>query len=683
MKLYRIFTAAIVIVLLVGSVSLPAAAGQGNATGKIEPLVLEEITTNGQTDYFIWMAEKADLSPADQLHTKLEKGQFVYNTLRETAERSQRDLRRYLDGQGIQYEAFYIANKVLVRGGGQVLLNTLVARPDVAQITANHQFQLQEPFKDANVSNTPLGIETNVTFIKAPQAWALGYSGQGTVIAGNDTGLDEAHPAIARHYRGCLNPPTCSSWDHNYNWWDATGTYPTNPFDGHGHGTHTTGTMVGDDGGSNQIGVAPGAQTVHCKNMTNSGSGSDATFTTCFQWDLAPWNLSGTNPDPAKAPDAINNSWGYGGGGQNQFRDEIQALHAAGILVEVSAGNEGSSCSSLRSPGDYWEVLTTGSVNHASALPGSMTSFSSRGPSDLDGNYFPDITAPGEGIRSSLPNNTYASWSGTSMAGPHATALIGLMWSACPSLQGQVYATIDIIHQTAVPVNYTGACGGNYVTGPNNDWGYGTIDALAAVQAAVAQCGGGGSGTLQGTVTDSATGLPIAGAAISAVGTGGTYNATTDANGFYQITLPAGSYDVSATKTGYTSQTATGVAVTAGATTVQDFALDPVQTNTLHVNAITLSYTIKGKRITVQSTVSILDQNGSPVSSAAVSGEWTLPNNTITAQSATTNTSGVATFRLISKLRGVYEICVTNVVKAGYVYDPAQNVETCDTIIVP
>jgi hypothetical protein len=682
MKLHRLFTAAIVIVLLVGTASLPAAAGQGNATGKIEPLVLEEITTNGQTDYFIWMAEKADLSHADQLHTRLEKGQFVYNTLRETAERTQRDLRRYLDGQGIQYEAFYIANKILVRGGGQALLNTLVARPDVAQITANHQFQLQEPFTNPNVEGAPLAVGANITFIKAPQAWALGYSGQGTVMAGNDTGLDETHPAIARHYRGCLNPPTCSSWDHNYNWWDATGTYPTNPYDGHGHGTHTTGTMVGDDGGTNQIGVAPGAQTVHCKNMTDGGSGSDATFTTCFQWDLAPWNLSGTNPDPAKAPDAINNSWGYGGGGQNQFRDEIQALHAAGILVEVSAGNEGSSCSSLRSPGDYWEVLTTGSVNHAAAFPGTMTGFSSRGPSDLDGNYFPDITAPGENIRSSLPGNTYANWSGTSMAGPHATALIGLMWSACPSLQGQVYATIDIIHQTAAPVNYTGACGGNYVTGPNNDWGYGTIDALAAVQAAVAQCGGGTTGTLQGTVTDSATGLPISGATVSAVGAG-SYNTTTDASGFYQLTVLEGNYSVTASKTGYTSQTASGVVVLVGATTVQDFALDPVAQSSVHVNAITLSYTIKGKRITVQATVNIRDQGNQLVPSATVSSEWTLPNGSFVAQTATTDTSGNATFRYISKLRGTYEFCVTNVVKAGYLYDPAQNIETCDTITVP
>ena len=120
---------------------------------------------------------------------------------------------------------------------------------------------------------------------------------------------------------------------------------------------------------------------------------------------------------------------GYRGASDMQrlFRDEILALQAAGILVEVSAGNEGPSCQTLRSPGDYTEVLTTGSVNHANPFPGTITGFSSRGPSDLDGNYFPDITAPGESIRSSLPGTGYASWSGTSMAGPHvagATALL-------------------------------------------------------------------------------------------------------------------------------------------------------------------------------------------------------------------------------------------------------------------
>jgi hypothetical protein len=564
----------------------PAAAGsQVDGLNKVEALVLTELATDGQTDFFVWLTAKADLSLASQLYTKAEKGQFVYETLRATADRTQADLRRTLDRQGVTYEAFYIANKILVKGGNQALLTTLAARPDVAQITANHKFQLQEPFKDAGANNTPAGVESNITFVKAPQVWALGYTGQGTVMAGNDTGLDETHPAIKAHYRGCIDPPACTSYDHNYNWWDATGTYPANPWDGFGHGTHTTGTMVGDDGGANQIGVAPDAQTIHCKNMTDGGGGDDGTFTTCFQFDLAPWDLNHQNPRPDLAPDAVNNSWGYWGGGANQFRDEIQALHAAGILIEVSAGNEGSGCGSLRSPGDYWEVLTTGSVNHVPAYPGTMTDFSSRGPSSLDPSpnyYFPDVTAPGENIRSSVPGGGYeGGWSGTSMSGPHATALVGLMWSACPALQGMVEQTIDIIRQTATPVtSYVGYCGGNYVTGPNNDWGYGTIDDLAATQQAIAQCVG--VGTLDGTVTDSSTGLPIEGAAISAVWSGGgTWHDTTDAEGRYSLTVPIGLYEVTGEKFAYIPQTVTGVEVFEDATTTQDLALDPAPTFTV------------------------------------------------------------------------------------------------------
>ncbi len=95
-------------------------------------------------------------------------------------------------------------------------------------------------------------IEPNISFINAGDVWGLGVDGSGTVMAGNDTGLDETHPpAIAPHYRGCLDPPACTTWDHNYNWWDAWGDFPNDPYDDYGHGTHTTGTMVGDDGGEN------------------------------------------------------------------------------------------------------------------------------------------------------------------------------------------------------------------------------------------------------------------------------------------------------------------------------------------------------------------------------------------------------------------------------------------------
>ncbi len=587
-----VFNVLVVVALVMGLLPLPALAASPSASSanldepvnttqpdnpvdKIEPLVLEQLTTDGRTDFFVWMKEKADLSPAYKLKTKQERGRFVYETLRAVAERTQKDVRAYLDRQGVQYQSFYIANKILVRGSTQTLLMNLAARADVAKITANHKYQLPKPFVNPAPAGHVLAVEPNISFINADDVWAMGYTGQGTVVAGNDTGLDETHPTIAPHYRGCLNPPACTAWDHNYNWWDATYTYMTDPYDGHGHGTHTTGTMVGDDGAGNQIGVAPGAQTIHCKNMTDGGSGDDGTFTECFQWDLAPWDLSGNNPRPDLAPDAINNSWGYWGGGAPQFEDEIIALQTAGIAVEVSAGNEGSSCATLRSPGDYARVLTTGSVNHSGGvLPGTLTGFSSRGPSSLyPGDYFPDVMAPGENIRSSLPGGSYSWWSGTSMAGPHTTALIGLLWSAAPALRGQVETTYQIIKDTAVPLTgqYGSSCGGDYTEGPNNDWGFGTIDALAAVQRALLMSG---AGYLNGVVTDADNLWPIEGATIVAQHDAGyTWNATTDSSGYYTLTVAAGVFTVTATHPHYLSSAVTGVVVVTDTTTTQDFSL--------------------------------------------------------------------------------------------------------------
>ncbi len=727
-----IVSMSIIAVLLLSSISVLASQplaqpDEPDALDKIEPQLLQELSLDSQTEFFVWMTEQADLSPAFRLKTRQQRGRFVYETLRATADRAQAPLRAHLDSLGVEYRAFYIANKVLVYGGTQTLLMNVAARSDVVQITANHPYQLQEPVEKVFNPTHILGVESNVTFINADDVWALGYDGDGTVMAGNDTGLDETHPTIARHYRGCLNPPTCSSWDHNYNWWDATGSYPTNPDDGHGHGTHTTGTMVGDDGGSNQIGVAPGAQTVHCKNMTDSGSGSDATFTECLEWDLAPWDLNGQNANPDLAPDAVNNSWGYWGGNDPVFRNEVQALHAAGILVEVSAGNEGSSCATLRSPGDYWETLTTGSVNHASSFPGTITGFSSRGPSDLDGNYFPDIMAPGENIRSSLPGNSYASWGGTSMAGPHATALVGLIWSACPAYQGDVYGTIDLIIDTAVPLSgQTGSnCGGNYTNGPNNDWGYGTIDALAAVQACIGgstptpsptptatpepgvmhvddiamsiqKSGRNRYGVATVTIVD-AGGASVAGATVYGTFSGSTSDSVsgvTDANG--QVTLTSSGVknkDANWTFCVDDVVKSGGWTYDAGANveTCDSTGASPTPTPTptvtpesgvMHVGNIAMSYQRSGANYRAKATVMILDAGDAPVAGATVYGAFS--GSTSDSVSGVTDANGRVTLKSSnSKRGGSWTFCVEDVAKSGWSYDSGANVETCDSIVAP
>jgi subtilisin family serine protease len=150
----------------------------------------------------------------------------------------------------------------------------------------------------------------------------------------------------------------------------------------------------------------------------------------------------------------------------------------------VSAGNGGPSCGTVSDPlAIYPDVLSVGAVDRNNRL----ADFSSRGPVTVDGSgrVKPDILAPGDGVVSAFPNGTYASESGTSMAGPHVAGVVALMWSAQPRLVGDIDRTTQILIQTARP--YTGtlsACAG---TGrPNNAAGYGIVDAYAAVKAALA-----------------------------------------------------------------------------------------------------------------------------------------------------------------------------------------------------
>jgi hypothetical protein len=83
------------------------------------------------------------------------------------------------------------------------------------------------------------------------------------------------------------------------------------------------------------------------------------------------------------------------------------------------------------------------------------------------------------------------------------------------------------------------------------------------------------------------------------------------------------------------------------------------------------------------SFVRILDETGAPVPGAAVSIEWTLPDATIVPRTRPTNPGGVARFFQFAPLAGTYQLCVTNVTKTGYLYDPIMNVETCDWVTVP
>lgn len=492
-------------ILLLLAVAAPMASarpsiGAQELQGKVSVKLLQELAANGTALFFVVMAEQADLSPAANLPTKQAKGEFVYQALKSTAERTQADLLALLTARGIPFKSYFISNMVLTQGN-LALVNELAARGDVARVEANtaHQMVLPKPEAAAGAAG-PQTIEPGLVRIKAPDVWGLGFHGEGIVVASADTGVQWDHPAIKNKYRGWNG----STADHNYNWHD--GTCATSPFippgnncqwqnvptDTDGHGTHTTGTMVGDDGGANQVGAAPGAKWVACKNMNDQGWGTRAWYADCFQWFIAPTNLAGTNPNPAMSPDVINNSWGCpnSAGGENcddpanDLVNEVNATRAAGIMVVASAGNSGSACGTVNTPiAIYDSVYTVGAF---SASTGNIASFSSRGPAAFTNLLKPDISAPGVGVRSAYAGGGYSSLSGTSMASPHVAGAVALLWSARPFLVGNIDATETLFNSTATPRTSTQDCGG--VPGantPNNTWGYGEINVYAAVLAAV------------------------------------------------------------------------------------------------------------------------------------------------------------------------------------------------------
>jgi uncharacterized repeat protein (TIGR01451 family) len=492
MRILRLLTLSAAAAVFASAAS-PARASQVPWDAKVDPWVLSTAGA-GRTEFLVVLAEQADLSGADALRTREEKGRYVFETLRATAARTQGPILALLSARGAEHRAYWVANMIWAKGE-LPLIEELALRPDVARISANPSVRYHEPVERDVMAEAPDAIEWNVTMIRAPLLWTAGITGQGIVVGGQDTGYDWDHPALVGKYRGWNG----SAADHNYNWHDAIhsgggscGPNSPVPCDDTNHGTHTMGTMVGDDGGANQIGVAPGAKWIGCRNM-NQGNGTPTTYSECFQWFIAPTDLNGQNPDPTRAPHVINNSWGCppseGCTDPNVLRTVVENTRAAGIVVVVSAGNSGSGCNSVDTPpAIYQAAYSVGSTTSGDVISG----FSSRGSVIIDGSnrIKPNLSAPGSGVRSCVPGTGYSSFSGTSMAGPHVAGAVALFLSAFPQMSGQVSQIETILQSTAVPKTSTQTCGGVPGTDiPNNTYGWGRLDAYNAVASRSADVG--------------------------------------------------------------------------------------------------------------------------------------------------------------------------------------------------
>lgn len=467
-------------------------AGSPGDTGGVvvERAVAEEVAADGAADFWVVFDQAADTDEAQSIDGWAARGEYVYQELTETAAASQAGVAADLDARGVEFEAFWIVNAILVRGGDQATLNAVSADGGVAQVRAHRSYQLPEPVTPESADKSdPAGesesagesgaavdaVEWGIANIRADQVWAdFGARGQGIVVGNIDTGVQFDHPALDDQYRGNNGDGTL---DHAYNWWDPSqvcGSPSVQPCDNNGHGTHTMGTMVGDDtddGGSSQVGVAPQADWIAAKGCEGR-SCSESALLSSGQFMLAPTDLSGENPRPELRPHIVNNSWG--GPAVDTFYDEVVAAWtAAGIFPVFSNGNAGPSCGTASSPADGPDAYAVGAYDVNNAI----ASFSSRG-AGRNGEIRPDIAAPGANVRSSFPGNRYATASGTSMAAPHVAGAVALLWSAAPDLQRDVQATRDVLDAIAVDVDDT-SCGGT--AADNNVFGQGRLDALTAV----------------------------------------------------------------------------------------------------------------------------------------------------------------------------------------------------------
>lgn len=478
---------------------------------KLSDELLIELERGGTERILVRFSAQADLSAAASLTRKEDKAQYVYQRLSELATTSQKDVREYLKSRQVSFNSFVMVNALAIETADLELVRNMAERPEVARIMPNPWTRLEdmaEPLTPAvDLRGGPQEVEWNIAQINAPQVWDMGFRGAGVVVGNQDTGIDWDHVALIEQYRGSDEN---GSVDHNYNWFDAIdmasplnndddpndpevnpcGFNSTEPCDDNGHGTYTVGISVGEEGG-NQVGVAPEAEWIGCRNM-DRGWGSPETYLECFEFFLAPTDVNGENPDPSRAPHVINNSWGcpeVEGCNEDNFallETAVNNLKAAGVVVVVSAGNSGSDCSTISNPAAiYQNSFTVGATNQQDTI----ANFSSRGPvlvgTDLPYRK-PDISAPGVNIRAPRRFDTYNSGSGTSAAGPHVAGLVALMINANPDLAGQVETIETIIEQTALGVESDQECGTFTGMGvPNITYGYGRIDALAAVNMAL------------------------------------------------------------------------------------------------------------------------------------------------------------------------------------------------------
>jgi hypothetical protein len=234
----------------------------------------------------------------------------------------------------------------------------------------------------------------------------------------------------------------------------------------------------------------------------------------------------------------------------------------------------------------------------------------------------------------------------------------------------------DVRYQLQITAEDLGA------TGWDSKYGYGLVD---ADEAAGVEIPSPDTGTIAGNVIDASTDLAIAGATVDVEGT--SLFETTETNGDYTIIdVAVGTYTVTALAAGYIEESKTAE-VLKDQTTVVDFALTPASmpSNVMHISEIDMSFKTAGPNVNAIATVTIVDSSNKPVEGATVYGHWS--DATSDSDSGITDSSGTVSLKSNkvkkpSSGETTFTFTVDDVIKAGWTYDPSENEETSDSILV-
>lgn len=332
------------------------------------------------------------------------------------------------------------------------LATELAGRPDVREVVADRQAVWIRPIRPTGLV---AGHVWGPSKVGAPAVWQTGSLGQGVTIGIIDTGVDGRHPDLAGKVIRFRNFTKLTAPEEP-------------PFDDEGHGTHCAGIMAGGEASGKPIGIAPKMRIIAAKGLNKNGAGGFIGLIRALNWMADPDGSAATKDQPL----AVSCSWGANLNLpviSRVFWLSISGLRDAGVLPIVASGNEGKD--KLSVPGSYPHSFAVGATEESDAV----ADFTSRGKVKWGSTTYikPNISAPGDFIYSSVPNNKYEYMSGTSMATPAVAGIAALLKSANKNLSARQIEALLI--RTAKDLG---------APGEDVDFGRGLVDARAAALAA-------------------------------------------------------------------------------------------------------------------------------------------------------------------------------------------------------